>query len=170
MGSRRTFSAPVEGCYGVCVHAALRRLAGDPVDVLYLHRSDCSTPDEETLTAMRELVEAETLCNRGVSDYSARKTAELQRAATRLGLASAVLGRQTYNVIHRLEGRWLTPEPHQPGGESSATDVLRVYSAGTAVMSAPAPVVTATGTRTARDQGILGFHGPRQCLEGDAHP
>lgn len=82
-----------------CVRASLRRLDTDHVDVLYLHQPDRSTPDEETLTAVRELVEAEAVRAWGVSNYSAWQIAELRHTAARLGLAAPVIGQQVYSVI-----------------------------------------------------------------------
>lgn len=82
-----------------CVHASLRRLRTDHVDVLYLHQPDWSTPDEETLAAVRTLVDSGTVRTWGVSNFSAWQIAELRHAAERLGLGAPVLGQQVYSVI-----------------------------------------------------------------------
>lgn len=82
-----------------CVHASLRRLRTDHVDVLYLHQPDRSTPDEETLAAVRTLVDSGTVRTWGVSNFSAWQIAELRHAAERLGLGAPVLGQQVYSVI-----------------------------------------------------------------------
>ncbi|WP_420369912.1 aldo/keto reductase [Curtobacterium sp. L1-20] len=82
-----------------CVHASLRRLRTDHVDVLYLHQPDRSTPDEETLTAVRQLVDAGAVRTWGVSNFAAWQIAELRHTAARLGLDAPVLGQQVYSVI-----------------------------------------------------------------------
>lgn len=82
-----------------CVHASLRRLRTDHVDVLYLHQPDRSTPDEETLAAVRTLVDSGTVRTWGVSNFSAWQIAELRHVAERLGLDAPVLGQQVYSVI-----------------------------------------------------------------------
>lgn len=82
-----------------CVHASLRRLRTDHVDVLYLHQPDRSTSDEETLAAVRTLVDSGTVRTWGVSNFSAWQIAELRHAAERLGLGAPVLGQQVYSVI-----------------------------------------------------------------------
>jgi aryl-alcohol dehydrogenase-like predicted oxidoreductase len=82
-----------------CVHASLRRLRTEQVDVLYLHQPDRSTPAEETLTAVRALVDAGTVRTWGVSNYSAWQIAELRHTAAALGLDDPVLGQQVYSVI-----------------------------------------------------------------------
>lgn len=82
-----------------CVHASLRRLRTDHVDVLYLHQPDRSTPFKETLAAVRTLVDSGTVRTWGVSNFSAWQIAELRHAAEVLGLDAPVLGQQVYSVI-----------------------------------------------------------------------
>ncbi|WP_258368926.1 aldo/keto reductase [Curtobacterium sp. MCPF17_046] len=82
-----------------CVHASLRRLRTDHVDVLYLHQPDRSTPHEETLTAVRTLVDSGAVRTWGVSNHAAWQIAELRHTASGLGLAAPVLGQQVYSVI-----------------------------------------------------------------------
>ena len=82
-----------------CVHASLGRLRTDHVDVLYLHQPDRSTPGEETLAAVRSLVDAGAVRTWGVSNYAAWQIAELRHTAERLGLDAPVVGQQVYSVI-----------------------------------------------------------------------
>ncbi|WP_254678319.1 aldo/keto reductase [Curtobacterium sp. SGAir0471] len=82
-----------------CVHASLRRLRTDRVDVLYLHQPDRSTPVAETLAAVQTLVDSGEVRTWGVSNFSAWQIAELRHAAEGLGLGAPVLGQQVYSVI-----------------------------------------------------------------------
>lgn len=93
-------AAPLSaGAIDRCVHASLGRLRTDHVDVLYLHQPDRSTPDEETLTAVRTLVDSGAVRTWGVSNHAAWQIAELRHTAARLGLDAPVLGQQVYSVI-----------------------------------------------------------------------
>jgi len=51
--------------------ASLRRLGVDHIDLYYQHRVDQSVPIEETVGAMKELVEAGKVTHRGLSEASA---------------------------------------------------------------------------------------------------
>ncbi|WP_022904882.1 aldo/keto reductase [Curtobacterium sp. B8] len=82
-----------------CVHASLRRLGTDHVDVLYLHQPDRSTPVAETLSAVQGLVDSGAVRAWGVSNYAAWQIAELRHTAEGLGLDAPVLGQQVYSVI-----------------------------------------------------------------------
>jgi len=51
-----------------CCDASLRRLGVDHIDLYYQHRVDPETPIEETVGAMKELVEAGKVCYLGLSE------------------------------------------------------------------------------------------------------
>jgi len=60
-----------------CCDASLKRLGVDRIDLYYLHRLDPQTPIEETVGAMKELVDAGKVGHLGLSEVSA---ANLKRA------------------------------------------------------------------------------------------
>jgi len=60
-----------------CCDASLKRLGRDHIDLYYLHRLDPETPLEETIGAMKELVEAGKVRHIGVSELN---TANLKKA------------------------------------------------------------------------------------------
>jgi aryl-alcohol dehydrogenase-like predicted oxidoreductase len=63
------------------VDGSLRRLGTDYLDLYYLHRPDPSTQLEESLMALRGLVESGKVRNLGVSNYAAWQIAELLHLA-----------------------------------------------------------------------------------------
>src|SRR3984893_6140057 len=65
---------------------SLRRLGTDYIDIYYLHKEDHSTPLEETVRAMGELIRAGKVRYFGVSNYRAWRVAELCTICDRLGI------------------------------------------------------------------------------------
>jgi aryl-alcohol dehydrogenase-like predicted oxidoreductase len=65
------------------VDASLQRLGTDYVDVLYLHREDASTPLEETLTAVAQLIERGKVHHFGLSNFRASRPTTRCRARSR---------------------------------------------------------------------------------------
>ena len=61
------------------VDASLQRLGTDWIDVLYLHREDRSTPMEETLMALADLIRSGKVHHFGVSNHSPSQLALLHR-------------------------------------------------------------------------------------------
>jgi aryl-alcohol dehydrogenase-like predicted oxidoreductase len=82
-----------------CVTGSLRRLNTDHLDLLYLHRPDRSTPIEQTLAAIRALLELGKIRAWGISNYSAWQIAELRRNAPDLDVPDPVIAQQVYNVV-----------------------------------------------------------------------
>lgn len=81
------------------VHDSLRRLHRDRIDILYLHKPDRSTPVEETLTAVRELIDDGSVRAFGVSNHAAWQVAEMVVLCERASMQTPVIGEQLYNVI-----------------------------------------------------------------------
>ncbi|MGD6002095.1 aldo/keto reductase, partial [Xanthomonas citri pv. citri] len=63
------------------VEDSLRRLGSDYIDLLYLHAWDATTPVEEVLRAMDDLVRAGKLVYVGISDAPAWQVARMQAIA-----------------------------------------------------------------------------------------
>lgn len=91
--SRRALRASVEGSLG--------RLQRDRVELFYLHQPDRATPIEETLDALRELIDEGRIGGYGVSNFSAWRIAELDRTAEALGMARPSVAQQLYNLVAR---------------------------------------------------------------------
>ncbi|HVK73343.1 MAG TPA: aldo/keto reductase [Kofleriaceae bacterium] len=66
-----------------CVEDSLRRLRTDRIDLYQIHMQDLSTPEDETLRALDDLVRAGKVLYLGVSNYAAYRLADsLWRAKT----------------------------------------------------------------------------------------
>lgn len=90
----------------ICVRASLKRLRRDSVDVLYLHQPDRSTPEEETLAAVRTLVDEGVVGALGVSNYASWQIERVRTAAKLQGLEVSV-AQQVYSpVARRLEAEY----------------------------------------------------------------
>lgn len=77
-----------------------RRLGIDAVDLLYLHRWDAHTPQEETWETLAALVQRGTVRHLGVSNHAAWQTMKAQQAAARFGVRVAAI-QPMYNLVKR---------------------------------------------------------------------
>ena len=82
--------------------ASLRRLGTDYIDIYYLHKEDHSTPLEETVRAMGELIRAGKVRYFGVSNYRAWRVAEICNICDRLGIDRPVASQPYYNAMNRM--------------------------------------------------------------------
>ncbi len=88
------------------IDASLKRLRTDYIDLYQCHAYDEATPLEETMTALREVVEAGKARYIGFSNWRARHV----RAAARLGnVERFVASQQQYSLLHRKAERKLFP-------------------------------------------------------------
>jgi aryl-alcohol dehydrogenase-like predicted oxidoreductase len=83
------------------VDASLQRLGTDRVELYYLHVPDHVTPIDETLGAMREIVDAGKVAAWGVSNYASWQILEMSGLAEARGLARPVVSQVIYNLLHR---------------------------------------------------------------------
>jgi aryl-alcohol dehydrogenase-like predicted oxidoreductase len=81
--------------------ASLRRLGTDWIDLYYLHKEDHSTPLEETVRAMGDLVRQGKIRYFGVSNYRAWRVAEICNICDRLGIDRPVASQPYYNAMNR---------------------------------------------------------------------
>jgi aryl-alcohol dehydrogenase-like predicted oxidoreductase len=84
------------------VHASLRRLGTDYVDLYQAHRYDHETPIEETVRAFDDLVRAGKVLYVGVSEWRAEEISAALRAAGELGLDRIVSNQPQYNMLWRV--------------------------------------------------------------------
>jgi aryl-alcohol dehydrogenase-like predicted oxidoreductase len=81
--------------------ASLKRLGTGWIDVYYLHREDHSTPLEETVAAMGDLIRKGHIRYFGLSNYRAWRIAEVVRICERLGVPRPVVLQPYYNIMTR---------------------------------------------------------------------
>ena len=84
------------------LHASLRRLGTDYVDLYQAHRYDVETPLEETMRAFDDLVRAGKVLYVGVSEWRAGQIAAALRVAEDLGLDRIVSNQPQYNMLWRV--------------------------------------------------------------------
>ena len=94
---------------------SLRRLGVDYVDLYQIHRFDYSTPVEETLDALNDVVRAGKALYIGASSMYAWQFARMLYKARELGLARFVSMQNHYNLIYREEEREMNPLCRQEG-------------------------------------------------------
>lgn len=83
------------------VHAALRRLQLEYVDLAFCHRPDPNTPIEETVRAWDILVRQGKVFYWGTSEWSAAAIQEAHAFATENGLTPPVMEQPQYNMFVR---------------------------------------------------------------------
>jgi aryl-alcohol dehydrogenase-like predicted oxidoreductase len=84
------------------LHASLRRLGTDYVDLYQAHRYDCETPLEETLRAFDDLIRAGQVLYIGVSEWRAEEIEAALRVAGEMGLDRIVSNQPQYNMLWRV--------------------------------------------------------------------
>jgi len=106
--------AGAKGLYGA-VHASLKRLQTDYVDLLWMHAWDSNTPIEETMRALDDLVRAGKVRYIGFSDTPAWKVAQAQVTAHFRSWAPLVALQIEYNLLERTVEGELIPMARELG-------------------------------------------------------
>jgi aryl-alcohol dehydrogenase-like predicted oxidoreductase len=83
------------------IDESLERLGTDYVDIYYLHRDIESTPLEETVRAMDDLVRAGKIRHWGLSNFRGWRIAEAMSVVKQLGAAAPVVCQPYYNLMNR---------------------------------------------------------------------
>lgn len=86
----------VEGC-----HQALDRLQVDYLDLFYCHRPDKTTPIEETVWAMHQLIQQGKILYWGTSEWSAQEIMEAHMFARQNHLIGPTMEQPEYNMFCR---------------------------------------------------------------------
>ena len=84
------------------LHASLRRLGTDYVDLYQAHRYDAETPLEETLRAFDDLVRQGKVLYVGVSEWRAEQIAKALEIADEMGFDRIVSNQPHYNMLWRV--------------------------------------------------------------------
>ena len=88
---------------------SLKRLGMEYVDLLQIHRWDYTTPIEETLEALNDVVKAGKARYIGASSMHARQFAQALQLQEQHGLARFVTMQDHYNLIYREEENEMLP-------------------------------------------------------------
>jgi aryl-alcohol dehydrogenase-like predicted oxidoreductase len=104
---RRSIVRSVEGSLG--------RLKTDYIDLLYLHAWDFTTPVEEVLRAMDDLVRAGKVLYVGISDTPAWQVSRMQAVADLRGWSPLIALQVPYSLIERTVERELIPMARDTG-------------------------------------------------------
>ncbi|HUX73811.1 MAG TPA: aldo/keto reductase [Steroidobacteraceae bacterium] len=91
------------------IDASLRRLGTDYVDLYQVHRWDATTPIEETLEALDDIVKAGKARYIGASSMYAWQFSKALHAAERHGWTRFVTMQNHYNLLYREEEREMMP-------------------------------------------------------------
>jgi aryl-alcohol dehydrogenase (NADP+) len=91
------------------IDGSLRRLGLDYVDLYQIHRFDYTTPIDETLYALDDVVRAGKALAIGASSMFAWQMAKMLHTSERLGLARFVTMQNHYNLVYREEEREMIP-------------------------------------------------------------
>jgi aryl-alcohol dehydrogenase-like predicted oxidoreductase len=89
--------------------ASLARLGTDHLDIYYLHREDPTTPLEETVSAVGDLIRAGMIRHFGLSNFRAWRIAEVVRLCERAGIDRPVVLQPYYNALNRMPEVELLP-------------------------------------------------------------
>ncbi len=90
------------------MHASLKRMQTDYVDLVFCHRPDISTPIEETVWAMNFLIDQGKAFYWGTSEWNSEQIREAYRIARQEHLIPPLMEQPEYNMFHRerVEGEY----------------------------------------------------------------
>ncbi|MET8720262.1 aldo/keto reductase [Streptomyces misionensis] len=97
------------------VHASLRRLDTDYIDLLYLHVWDFTTPVEEILRGLDDLVRQGKVLYAAISNAPAWQVSRMQAIADLRGWSPLVALQIEYNLVERGGERDLIPMAREMG-------------------------------------------------------
>ena len=125
---------------------SLRRLGADHIDIYYMHKEDLSTPLEETVMAMGDLVRAGKIRHFGVSNHRSWRVAEIVAICDRLGIGRPVVSQPYYNAMNRMPEVEHLPACHHYGiGVVPYSPLARGVLSGKYDPDAPPPAETRAG-------------------------
>jgi aryl-alcohol dehydrogenase-like predicted oxidoreductase len=130
------------------VDASLARLGTDRIEVLYLHREDETTPLEETLATIGDLVRSGKVLHFGVSNFRAWRIARVIEMCRAMGIAQPIVCQPPYNAMSRaIETELLPCCAHYGVGVVAYSPLARGVLSGKYAPGAAPP----EGSRAARN-------------------
>ncbi len=128
------------------VEASLRRLGTEVIDILYLHRQDPSTPLEETVRALADLVRAGKIRYFGLSNFRAWQVAEICRLCDTAGIDRPIVSQPLYNALNRqIETEHIPACRHYGLGVVPYSPLARGVLTGKYAPDVPPPADTRAG-------------------------
>ncbi|MFZ4506868.1 MAG: aldo/keto reductase family protein [Fimbriimonas sp.] len=97
------------------VHASLKRLGTDYIDLMQFHRFDSSTPLDETVRAIDDLVRQGKVLYWGVSEWQAHQIVDLVHVAKELNANPPASNQPGYNMLNRWIEQAVIPVSEQYG-------------------------------------------------------
>jgi len=82
-------------------HAALKRLQVEHLDLYFCHRHDPTTPVEEIVWSMHNLIQQGKIMYWGTSEWSAQQITQAHMVAKQYHLIGPVMEQPQYNMFHR---------------------------------------------------------------------
>jgi aryl-alcohol dehydrogenase (NADP+) len=131
--------------------ASLARLGTGWIDILYLHKEDLTTPLEETVRAVADLIRGGSVRYFGLSNFRAWRVAEVCRLCDGAGIDRPVVSQPYYNAMNRMMEVEHLPACAQYGlGVVPYSPLARGVLTGKYDPEAPPPEDTRAGRRDAR--------------------
>ncbi|MNI02839.1 L-glyceraldehyde 3-phosphate reductase [compost metagenome] len=96
-------------------HASLKRLQADYIDLYYCHRFDPTTPLEETLRALDDLVTQGKVLYIGISEWTAAQMVEALSIADKYLLDRIIVNQPVYNLFNRYIEKEIIPTSEANG-------------------------------------------------------
>jgi aryl-alcohol dehydrogenase-like predicted oxidoreductase len=133
------------------VEASLQRLKTDWIDLYQVHRWDPSTPMEETVRALEDLVQQGKVRYIGLSNHPAWKVVEAQWITKTLGADPFISCQDEYSLLHRAPEHELIP-----AAEAYGLGLLPYFPLASGLLSGKYKRESAlpAGTRMANRKGI----------------
>ena len=100
----------IAGC-----EASLRRLGTDHIDLYYLHRDDATTPMEETIAALGDLIRAGKIRYAGLSNFRAWRMASFVALCKAMGVPQPIACQPWYNLYDRQAETEILPASAELG-------------------------------------------------------
>jgi len=97
------------------LHASLKRLGTDYVDIYYCHRYDPATPVEETLRTIDDMVTQGKILYAGVSEWTAAQIAEGLAVSDKYLLDRIIVNQPVYNMFNRYIEKEIIPLGEKQG-------------------------------------------------------
>ncbi|MBB5325615.1 voltage-dependent potassium channel beta subunit [Anoxybacillus tepidamans] len=97
------------------LHASLKRLNLEYVDIYYCHRYDKETPVDETLRTIDDLIRQGKVLYVGVSEWTAQQIQEALGTADKYLLDRIVVNQPVYNMLNRYIEKEVIPVCEQNG-------------------------------------------------------